>query len=69
MLADTKIKRITTGTDSIALQDWLANYIGTGNGSDGTVTVIDLSLIPAEVVHKGAPVLAIHITASTNKRL
>jgi DNA helicase HerA-like ATPase len=58
MLADTRINRIATGMDSISLQDWLENYIGTGKGSDGTVTVIDLSLMPAEVVHIITSVIA-----------
>ena len=51
MLSDTRISRITTATDQVNLQDWLANTIGDNQASNGTVTVIDLSLVPAEVVH------------------
>ena len=51
MLSDTRIKRIVTGTTEISLVDWLERYIGDNQASNGSVTVIDLSLVPAEVVH------------------
>ncbi|MDX9699263.1 MAG: ATP-binding protein [Rhodocyclaceae bacterium] len=58
MLSDTRISRITTATDQVNLQDWLANTIGDNQASNGTVTVIDLSLVPAEVVHIVTAVIA-----------
>lgn len=51
ILSDTKVKRIVTGTAEISLADWLENHIGDNQGSNGSVTVIDLSLVPTEVVH------------------
>ncbi|WP_240142441.1 ATP-binding protein [Nitrosomonas oligotropha] len=51
ILSDTKVKRIVTGTAETSLADWLENHIGDNQGSNGSVTVIDLSLVPAEVVH------------------
>ncbi|MDA3168934.1 ATP-binding protein [Pseudomonas aeruginosa] len=58
MLSDTRISRITTATDQVNLQDWLTNTIGDNQASNGTVTVIDLSLVPAEVVHIVTAVIA-----------
>jgi len=51
MLSDTRMKRIVTGTAEVSLADWLEEYIGGNEASNGSVTVIDLSLVPAEVVH------------------
>lgn len=58
MLSDTMISRITTGSNQVSLHDWLANAIGDNQASNGTVTVIDLSLVPAEVVHIITAVIA-----------
>ena len=51
MLSDSKVKRIVTGTTETSLADWLQRHIGDNQASNGSVTVIDLSLVPAEVVH------------------
>ena len=51
MLSDTRMKTITGNVQSVTLDGWLNNYIGNNMASNGTVTVIDLSLVPAEVMH------------------
>lgn len=51
LLSDTRMKTISCDGEDISLVSWLSDYIGTNAESDGTVTVIDLSLVPAEVVH------------------
>lgn len=58
ILSDSRMKTITGGTKDVSLQGWLANYIGDNQASNGTVTVIDLSLVPAEVVHIITAVIA-----------
>jgi len=58
ILSDTRMKTITGETDGFTLDGWLANYIGDNPPSNGTVTVIDLSLCPAEVVHIVTAVIA-----------
>lgn len=58
MLSDTRIKRIVTGTTETSLADWLEKHIGDNQTSNGSVTVIDLSLVPAEVVHIITAVIA-----------
>src|SRR5690625_4866937 len=51
LLSDTRMKTISCDGEDISLDRWLGDYIGTNGESDGTITVIDLSLVPAEVVH------------------
>ena len=58
MLSDIRVKRIVTGAAETSLADWLENHIGDNHASNGSVTVIDLSLVPAEVVHIITAVIA-----------
>lgn len=58
ILSDNRMKTITGNGDDVALHDWLAKTIGDDQASNGTVTVIDLSLVPAEVVHVVTAVIA-----------
>ena len=51
MLADTRMKNIIGDDVEITLEQWLENYIGKDMAEDGCVTIIDLSLVPAEIVH------------------
>lgn len=55
MLADTRMKNIIDDNSDVTLESWLADYIGSENGS---VTVIDLSLVPVEIVHIITSVIA-----------
>jgi len=58
MLSDTRLKTITGKTEGVTLDSWLNNYIGKNQASNGTVTVIDLSLVSAEVIHIITAVIA-----------
>lgn len=51
MLADSSIQSVMGNNSQITLDDWLKNHIGDDQASNGSVTIIDLSLVPAEVVH------------------
>ena len=48
----TSVERIAVPGDDpqIALDDWLTNYIGADQGANGSICVIDLSLVPAEMI-------------------
>ena len=50
-LSDRKMSDIIDDTEGLTLEKWLQDYIGTENSEDGSVSVIDLSLVPTEVVH------------------
>lgn len=58
MLSDTRMKTITGHSNGITLDGWLDSYIGNNQASNGTVTVIDLSLVPTEVIHIITAVIA-----------
>lgn len=58
ILSDSRMKTVTGDTKDVTLHGWLTNYIGDNKASNGTVTVIDLSLVPAEVVHIVTAVIA-----------
>ncbi|HTN61072.1 MAG TPA: ATP-binding protein, partial [Devosia sp.] len=58
ILSDSRMKTVTGDTKEVTLDGWLTNYIGDNKASNGTVTVIDLSLVPAEVVHIITAVIA-----------
>ncbi|MFW2456347.1 helicase HerA domain-containing protein, partial [Methyloversatilis discipulorum] len=49
LLSDTRMRSIISNTDGINLHDWLSRCIGDSEASNGSVTVIDLSLVSAEV--------------------
>jgi len=58
MLADNRMKAIIGDDIDITLDDWLNKYIGMDNAEEGCITVIDLSLVPAEIVHIITAVIA-----------
>ncbi|KJJ61206.1 ATPase [Pseudomonas sp. 10B238] len=58
ILSDSRMKVVSGDATDLTLDDWLCNYIGDNQASNGTVTVIDLSLVPAEVVHIITAVIA-----------
>lgn len=51
LLSDNRMKVVTGNQDEFALDEWLTKYIGGNQAENGSVTVIDLSLVPAEVIH------------------
>ena len=58
ILSDSRMKTVTGDIKGMALDEWLTSYIGDNQASNGSVTVIDLSLVPAEVVHIITAVIA-----------
>ena len=57
LLTDARMMPIIEDADT-TLDGWLQDYIGTDNAQDGCVSVIDLSLVPTEVVHVVTAVIA-----------
>ncbi|MGL6150785.1 MAG: ATP-binding protein [Aeromonas sobria] len=58
ILSDSRMKVVSGDANGLTLDDWLRDYIGDNQASNGSVTVIDLSLVPAEVVHIITAVIA-----------
>ena len=57
-LSDSKMKDIITDTNGLTLENWLDAYIGSDKAEQSCVSVIDLSLVPTEVVHVVTAVVA-----------
>lgn len=58
MLSDAKMKSIMGDNIDIDLITWLERYIGGNKAENGCVTVIDLSLVPPEIIHIITAVIA-----------
>lgn len=58
LLSDSRMKTITSSDESLTLEKWLDEYICPSNSDEGAITIIDLSLVPAEVVHIVTAVIA-----------
>ncbi|MCM3565582.1 ATP-binding protein [Hydrogenophaga intermedia] len=58
LLSDNRMKVVSGTAQDLTLDDWLGSYIGDDQASNGSVTIIDLSLVPAEVVHIITAVIA-----------
>lgn len=56
-LADNKIKSILGDTGAITLEKWLDDYVG-ADADAGEIVILDLSLVPSEVVHIVTAVVA-----------
>lgn len=57
LLSDPRMRGILENEDGISLDGWLSTYFG-DDDSNGTITIIDLSLVPSEVVHIITAVIA-----------
>ncbi|MCV4232378.1 DUF87 domain-containing protein [Virgibacillus sp. LDC1] len=51
MLADAKMTSIINHHEEITLEQWLGEYIGDDGGRNGEIVVIDLSLVPSDIIH------------------
>jgi DNA helicase HerA-like ATPase len=58
LLTDSRMKPILGGATDTTLEGWLEDYIGSDDAEGGCVSVIDLSLVPTEVVHVVTAVIA-----------
>lgn len=58
MLSDARMKSIIGDDIDIPLDKWLEEYIGKNKAENGCVTVIDLSLVPSEIIHIVIAVIA-----------
>lgn len=58
LLSDARMNSVVGNDIDTTLDGWLADYIGSDNNQKASVTIIDLSLVPAEVVHVLTAVIA-----------
>lgn len=58
LMSDAKLKPVICPGESITLEDWLNKYICPSDSANGSITIIDLSLLPADVTHIITSVMA-----------
>jgi hypothetical protein len=58
MLSDTNMKPIIGDDIDITLEEWFNKYIGSDNEEQQYVTILDLSLVPTEIIHITTAVIA-----------
>jgi hypothetical protein len=58
LLSDTRMKSIISDEGNVTLGDWLENYIGGNQEGQGCISIIDLSLVPSEIIHIVTAVIA-----------
>ena len=58
LLSDAKLKPVISPETQISLDEWMNKYICPSDCTDGSITIIDLSLVPAELTHIIVSVMA-----------
>ena len=51
IMSDPRMNGVINPESSVSLKDWLDLHVGTDGGANGPVAVIDLSLVPYEILH------------------
>jgi DNA helicase HerA-like ATPase len=58
MLADARLSPIIAPAEQISFERWLTDYIGAPDAASGQVAVLDLSMVPSDVLHIVVSVVA-----------
>ena len=58
LFSDERLNGVVQPKKDITLVDWLSNYIGSYEAENGQITLIDLSLIPSDIIHVVVAVLS-----------
>lgn len=57
-LSDIRMKSVVGDSGSVTLEGWLTDYIGDDKAEGRCVTILDLSIVPTEVIHVVTAVVA-----------
>lgn len=67
LLSDSKLKNVISADEDITLEKWINDYICSSDSTESSITVIDLSLMPAELIFIITSVIA-RLTLETLQR-
>lgn len=67
LLSDSRLKKVISSSEDITLEKWICDYICSTDSTKNCITVIDLSLMPAELVFIVTSVIA-RLTLETLQR-
>lgn len=51
MMADPRLGAVLGSEPAITFDNWLNDLVGANNASNGQVAIVDLSLVPSEIIH------------------
>lgn len=51
LISDPRMNRVINPMTHVSLKEWLDQHIGADGGANGPVAIIDLSLVPYEILH------------------
>lgn len=51
LLTDRQVMAVMDDSEELSLEQWLGDYVGSDGASNGPLAILDLSLVPSEVVH------------------
>jgi len=58
LLSNARMKCIIGESDGLSLEKWLEDYVGSDGADNGCVSILDVSLVPTEVIHVITAVVA-----------
>jgi uncharacterized protein len=58
LLANARMKTIIADSEDLSLEKWLTDYIGADEATNGCLSILDVSLVPTEVIHVITAVVA-----------
>ena len=67
IFAEDRLSSVLQPIQSMTLENWLEDYVGRDGASNGAIAVLDLSLVPSEVVHVVVSVLARMVFEATQR--
>lgn len=68
MLADNRLKPlIAREVEEQSFVNWLTNYVGASEAANGQIAILDLSLVPSEIIHVVIAVLARLVFEATQR--
>lgn len=67
MIADRRMNPIVKPDEFQSFDEWLETYIGTDDESESQIAVIDLSLVPADVLHISISIIARIVFEATQR--
>jgi DNA helicase HerA-like ATPase len=67
MLADRRLGPILNPSTQPSFEQWLNDYIGMNDASNGQIAVLDLSLVPTEVIHMVVSVIGRLVFEATQR--
>lgn len=67
MMADRRLGPIVAPAEQPSFEEWLTDYVGADQAASGQIAILDLSLIPADVLHVVIAVIARVVFEATQR--